>query len=153
MAVPSVCCYARHKYRIAGLTLLLFRQFVYRFRLKAGTFVLFHITSLIPFHRISSCCGPFSAVRLSSPALLHSFLVLCNICRLTRSRFWHRARRRPWQQLARRVCRNRLLILYPIYGRLGGFLLLKQKALCLEAPPATSSTKSCIYMRDSVSLS
>lgn len=57
---------------------------------------------------------------------------------------------RPWQQRARHVCHNQLLILIPIYGHLGGFLLLRQKGLCLEAPPATSSTKSCIYMQDSL---
>lgn len=67
---------------------------------------------------------------------------------LKKACFWHCVKWRPWQQQARHVCHNQLLLLIPIYGHLGGFLFIRQKAHCLEAPPATLSTKSCIHTQD-----
>lgn len=78
--------------------------------------------------------------------LLHSFRVSCYVLSTALENTCLFARRRPWQQLARRVCHNRLLILNAICGHLGRFLLLKQKArLPGSPPPATSSTKGRIY--------
>lgn len=53
---------------------------------------------------------------------------------LEKACFWHRVKWRPWQQQARHVCHNQLLLLIPIYGHLGWVPVYQAKSSLPGSP-------------------